>query len=104
MIESSGDGSIRIWNFHSADLLDHIIVSKKRLFGIILWNDEYLFVGCEDKSIKLLELESGDIINNLIGKNKAVLTIKKLFHPKYGKCLISQGIKDNQIKLWIYKK
>ena len=104
MIESSGDGSIRIWNFHSADLLDHIIVSKKRLFGMILWNDEYLFVGCEDKSIKLLELESGDIINNLIGKNKAVLTIKKLFHPKYGKCLISQGIKDNQIKLWIYKK
>ena len=103
MIESSGDGSIRIWNFHSGELLDHIIIYKKRLFGMVLWNDEYLFVGCEDQTIKLLELKSGDIINNLIGKNKAVLTIKKIFHPKYGNCLISQGNKDNQIKLWIGK-
>ena len=54
--------------------------------------------------IKLIEIKSGDIINNLIGKNKVVLTIKKLFHPKYGQCLMSQGNKDNPIKLWTYKK
>ena len=104
LIESSGDGSIRIWNFHTCDLLNQIVVTKKRLFGMCLWNEEYLFVGCEDKTIKLIELKSGDIINNLIGKNKAVLTIKELFHPKYGKCLLSQGNKDNQIKLWINNK
>ena len=103
MIESSGDGTIRIWNFHSGELLRQINVAKKRLFGMCFWNEEYLFVGCEDKTIKLIELKSGDVINNLIGKNKAVLTIKKLVHPKYGKCLLSQGYKDNQIKLWINK-
>ena len=104
MIESSGDGSIRIWNFHTGELLNHITATKKRLFGMCLWNNEYLFVGCEDKTIKLIEIKSGDIINNLIGKNKVVLTIKKLFHPKYGQCLMSQGNKDNPIKLWTYKK
>ena len=104
MIESSGNGSINIWNFHTGDLLNKIIVTKKRLFGLCLWNEEYLFVGCEDKTIKLIELKTGDVINNLYGKNKVVLTIKKLFHPKYGICLLSQGNKDSQIKLWIYKK
>ena len=29
-----------------------------------------------------------------------VLTIKKIFHPKYGDCLISQGNDLSQIKLW----
>ena len=103
MIESCGDGSIRIWNFHSGELLNKIVVTKKRLFGMCLWNEKYLFVGCEDKTIKLIELKSGDIINNLIGDNKIVLTIKKLFHPKFGRCLLSQGNKDNQIKIWINK-
>ena len=103
MIESSGDGSIRIWNFHTGELLNQIKAAKKRLFGMCLWNSEYLFVGCEDKTIKLIELKSGDIINNLIGKNKVVLTIKKLFHPKFGQCLMSQGNKDNPIKLWTYR-
>ena len=104
MIESSGDGSIRIWNFHTGELLNQIIVTKKRLFGMCLWNEEYLFVGCEDKTIKLIEINSGEIINNLIGKNKIVVTIKKIFHPKFGRCLLSQGSKDNQIKLWTIRK
>ena len=104
MIESCGDGNIRIWDFHSGELLNKIMVTKKRLFGICLWNEEYLFIGCEDKTIKLIELKTGDIINNMIGNNKVVLTIKQLFHPKFGKCLLSQGNKDNQIKLWINKK
>ena len=104
MIESSGDGSIRIWNFHTGELINQIIVTKKRLFGMCLWNEEYLFVGCEDKTIKLIEINSGEIINNLIGKNKIVLTIKEIFHPKFGRCLLSQGSKDNQIKLWASRK
>jgi WD40 repeat protein len=104
LIESCGDGNIRIWNFHTGELVKKIMVTKKRLFGLCLWNEEYLFIGCEDKTIKLIELKTGDVINNLIGNNKIVLTIKKLFHPKFGKCLLSQGNKDNQIKLWINKK
>ena len=104
MIESSGDGNIRIWNFHTGELLQKLSITKKRLFGMCLWDEEYLFVGCEDKTIKLIEIKSGDIINNLIGYNKVILTIKKIMHPKYGKCLLSQGNYNNQIKLWANKK
>ncbi len=103
LIESSGDGIIRIWNFHSGILLKRILIYNKRLLGLCLWSDNYIFVGCEDKSIKLIDLKNEEIINNLIGNNDAVLNIKKIKHPKFGDCLISQGFKNNQIKLWIKK-
>ena len=103
MIESSGDGIVRIWNFHTNELLKKIIIYKKRILGICLWSNNYLFIGCEDKTIKLLEIKSEEIVNNLFGNNSTVLNIKKINHPKYGECLISQGAKDNQIKLWIKK-
>ena len=54
----------------------------------------------EDKKIKLIDLKIGRIINELTGHSKDVLTIKTINHPKYGKCLISQGLEDDQIKLW----
>ena len=103
LIESSGDGIIRIWNFHSGILLKRILIYNKRLLGLCLWSDNYIFVGCEDKSIKLIDLKNEEVINNLIGNNDAVLNIKKIKHPKFGDCLISQGFKNNQIKLWIKK-
>ena len=104
LIDSGGDGNIRIWNFHSGLLLSKIQVSKKSLYGICLWNNNYLFVGCADKNIKLIELHNELVIKSLAGHNDVVLTIKKINHPQYGECLISQGSGDDQIKLWVYKK
>ena len=100
MIESSYDGNIRIWNFHSGELLKKIFVNKNyQLNGICLWNNNFLFVGCHDNNIKLIELNN-DKIYDIIGHKKYVLTIKKIIHPKFGECLISQGPLDDQIKLW----
>ena len=104
LIDSCKDGIIRIWNFHSGLLINKIKVRKDyNLYGLCLWNNEYLFVGCEDKTIKLIELKSGKNIRNLIGHNNRVITIKKIILPKYGECLISQGYNNDQIKLWINK-
>lgn len=103
LIESSCDGVIRLWNFHTGVLLKRIKIYDKKLMGICLWSDNYIFVGCEDKTIKLVDIKKGEIINNLIGYNSPVLNIKKITHPKYGDCIISQGFKDNQIKLWVKK-
>ena len=101
LIESSdGNGNIRIWDFHTADLLKKINASNKSLRGINLWNNKYLFVGCGDKTIKLIELDGGKIINNLIGHTNNVCSFKIILHPKYGKCIISQGHEDDQIKIW----
>ena len=101
LIESSEDGNIRIWNFHSGILLNKIKINNRSIYGICLWNNEYLFVGCRDKAIKLVEIKSGKIIKNYFGDNNYALTIKKVTLPKLGECLISQGWKNEQIKIWV---
>ena len=101
LIESCDDGNIRIWDFHSANLFKRINVSYKLLFGICLWDDNYLFVGCEDNAIKLIEINKGLVLQVLSGHNDDVLTLDKITLPKYGECLISQGRKYDQIKIWL---
>ena len=97
LIESSEDGNIRVWDFHSGELMNKIKISSGRLYGLCLWNNDYLFIGCFDETIKILELNSGIIIKNLEGHNNKVLTIKKIIHPKYGQCLISSGVLNESI-------
>lgn len=100
LIESCFDGNISIWNFHSGVLLNKIKISKW-LTGICLFDNDYLFVGCYDKSIKLLDIKNGNIIKNIEGHKDWVLTLKVIELSKYGKCLISQGRRNDQIKMWI---
>ena len=103
LIESCNDGNIRIWNFHSGLLINRYKIINKPLIDICLWNNSYLFVGCKDNSIKLIDLKTGLIVKTLTGHNQTVLTIQKIKHLKYGECLISQGYMDDQIKIWIIK-
>ena len=100
MFDSCYDGKIRIWNFHSGKLLQKINVSDKNLYGFCLWDDENILVGCQDKTIKLINIRNENSINYLKGHNIRVVSIKNLVHPKYGKFLISQGAKKNNIILW----
>ena len=57
LIESSIDGNIRIWNFHSGELINKIKVDKNSIYGINLWNNEYIFAGSKNKTIKLINLK-----------------------------------------------
>ena len=103
LIESSGDGFIRIWKFHSGILLSKIGTGNNELRGICLWNNNYLFVGCTDNTIKLIEIKNGLVIKSLIGYNNEVCTIKKIKHPTFGECILTQGWENDQIKLWVNK-
>ena len=103
LIESSLDGNIRIWNFYNAILLQKIKVNNDWIFTICLWEDKYLFITCYEGILKILNLENEIFIkkkNLRIHKYKSLTSIKKIFHPEYGECLISQGSETNQIKLW----
>ena len=102
LIESCEDGKIRIWNFHTGTLLNKIKINDSRLYGICLWNNDYLFIGGTN-GIILLELNNGTILENLTEKNNCVVTIKKIMHPIYGECLLSQNVLNSSIKLWINK-
>ena len=100
LIDSCDDGNIRIWNFHSGDLLNKIKFNAG-IEGICLLNNEYLFMGCDDQTIKIIQLNEGKIIKYLIGHKDIVNSIKIFIHPKYGLCLLSQGFQKDGIKLWI---
>ena len=104
IIESSFDGYIRVWNFHTAKLLNKIKICNEHLYGICIWNNKYLFVGCEDKIIRLVDLNEEKVVKDLKGHSTYIVTIKKILHPKYGDCLISVGNFYEQLKLWINKK
>ena len=99
LIGACQDEIIRIWDFHSGNLLNKIEINKI-LRGICIWNKNYLFVGCDDNTIKIIDLKSKSIIKNLEGHKDLVITIKKIIHPLYGECLISQGVLNEGIKIW----
>ena len=101
LIETSDDGYIRIWNFDSGILIKRIYVYKSYLYGFCFLYDNYILVGCGDKTIKIVELNSGKTVKELIGHNDDVISVKIVNLPKYGKCIISQGNGNDQIKLWI---
>lgn len=102
LIESEFYGVIRIWNFHSANLLKKLEICKGRpLVGLCLWNDNYLFTSCVDQTIKLIDLQNYKMKKSFPGHNDEVCTIKKVYHPKYGDILLSQGLANDQIRMWV---
>jgi len=101
IIGASLDG-VYIWNFHSGVLLNLIKNKNNNSFsGICPWNNEYFFSACNE-DIELIKIENNHkmvFISKLNGHNDKIKYVKKIIHPKYGECLISQDIKGI-IKLW----
>jgi WD40 repeat protein len=101
LIEADFQGYVRIWNFDTGVLLKKFLIGQKlKLRGICLWDDNYLYVGASDKTVKLIDLKNGEILDTL-KCGESVCTIKKINSPKYGECLLLLGKSNNgQIKLW----
>ena len=95
---------IQIWNFHTSELLSKFEISCGCLTTTIcLWRNDYLFIG-DLNGIKLINLKNGKIIKTLnMEKNKCVMTIIKINHPKFGECLLTQATDRTPIKLYIIK-
>ena len=100
LIESSKEGDVRVWDFHTGKLMSTIKVSDNRLYDLCLWDSKYLLVGCGEEIIKLIDLKIGKKIKSLHDFN-SVISLKKVNHPHYGECLISQGNEIEQIMLWV---
>ena len=101
LIESDTFGYVRVWDFDKGIMLKKLFIERKmRLRGICLWNYKYLFVGADDKKIKLIDLEN-DVELDSLKCNDYVCTIKKVNCSKFGECLVFQGkIDHSEIKLW----
>ena len=100
LIESDGNGYIRMWDFHKANLIKSILSSNfVNLRGICLWNEKYLFAASNDHQIKLIDLINGKYVKFYKEHTSTVCTLEKIIHNKYGECLVSQGL-DGKIKIW----
>lgn len=100
LIASCHDGNIKIWNFYSGEFLNKIKVINYELYGLCLWDCQYIIVGGNNNEIKIIDIKKGFIIKDLKTNYNRTLTIKKINHYKYGDCLISQGLYNEQIKMW----
>ena len=103
IIGSCFDGFLRIWDFHSGDILNSIYTGNKGLIGICLLTDNYLFCGSNDKLLKVIDLEKGNIVKKYLGLKGILCTLKIIKHPKFGESLVTQGLSNDQIKLWYFK-
>ena len=102
LVECEFYGSIRIWSFHAGNLIKKIDICRRiPLVSMCLWNENYLLVSCVDYTIKLVDFKNYVLIKSLEGHNNEVGTIKKIIHPEFGECLLSQGFGNEQIKIWI---
>ena len=111
LIESSLS-YIRIWNFHTGKLLNRIC-SDKSINSIFLWDNNFLFVGCDKGIIRLVELsenkfiEELQIINNEdinVNVVQSMTIFQKINHPQYGECLMCKVITNKNINIIIKKK
>jgi len=92
------DGIIRIWDFHSSELLQKFVISKNSLYSICIFNEKKIFVSSSN-NIMLLNLQTGKKIKYISGFINWNCCINLIEHKKYGKCIISQGVKDEQVRL-----
>ena len=105
MIESTNSNNfIEIWDFHKGLLLNKIEVNNfNRNLRISIFNEKFLFIGDFEGKIKLIDLKNGVILDDSLCHQSRICSIKKLEHPLYGECIISQGWLSEPIKLWAFK-
>ena len=101
LISCNLNGGIKIWNFHSGQLLNEIELTNNKIFNFCLWNNDYLFAACGNNPFVLVDLKNKTIIGNYGEKEDGVLSLKKGINDKCGKCLITLHNKTGKIHLWL---
>ena len=98
LIDSCYDGLIRIWNFHTIDLLNIINISHG-INSISLFNDNYIFISCYDKEIKIVNILNGEI-KEFLGINKDIISLVTVGDSSFGYYLITEGFEEDPIVIY----
>ena len=101
LIYATKNGNIFLWDFYSGQLLDLINMKKVEFRCICLWDKNHLLVTNYFSGIKIIDIKNKKIIKSLLKHNGIIIAIKKIYHPKYGQCILSQDNYQQRIKLWI---
>jgi len=100
LIESCYDDNLRIWNFHSGELLQKIKVGVGGLQSICFNNNRELIVS-NNKKIKMVNLTNG-FITDLIKTDKNIISVKIVCFQNE-EYIIFQGQENNPINIYNIK-
>ena len=102
---AGSSSKIKIWNYHSGELLKKI-ECRFSIKSLCIWNNIYLFIGGQNYTIKLIDLDNEKVIKELKSNKydffSSILYIQKIVHPHYGECFLTQGNEEG-LKLWVNK-
>jgi len=66
LFDGSNDGYIRIWNFHTGELLNKILICKNyRVLGFDFLDDKYIICGNSKDIIEIFDIETKKFINRV---------------------------------------
>lgn len=105
LIEGDNLGIIRIWDFHTAELVKSITRSSSNftISSINLYhNSPFLFAASSDGTVLFYDLKLGKNVKGYVGHKGSVYCVKTFDHYLYGPCFFSYGY-DGKIKLFINK-
>lgn len=97
LISSDSTGYIKVWNFHSGQLLNKINCFRNKSISLSLWNSRYLIGSSVNFFLAIIDLRENKIINALHQFKNLGDNIVEVKLPNYGKCII--GRNNNYINL-----
>ena len=100
LIDTGSFNYIKIWDFINKNLITKINSNTtSQLYGYMIINNRYLFIGSDDKQIKEFDLEKKIIIKNINKHTSTVVGIKPVKDKNGNEFIVSYGC-DNNIYLW----
>ena len=100
LIDTGYFNYIKIWDFINKNLITKINSNNTSyLYGYMIINNRYLFIGSDDNQIKEFDLEKKIIIKNINKHTSTVHGIKPVKDKNGNEFIVSYG-GDNNIYLW----
>ena len=100
LYSSTNIGKIIIWDLDLKININIIDSDLDDLYKIINFNEKYLISCSQYSSIIIIDVNQNKIVTNIKTKEYfGIVSIKKLFHPKYKESFLTCGRNDS-IKLW----
>ena len=103
LIDVGSSNTLKIWDFVNKGLISKINSDTNNyLQGFVVINNNYLFIGSQDKSIKEFDIENKTIIKNFNKHTSTVVGLKPVKDKNENIYIISYG-QDKNIFLWGFK-
>ena len=105
LFDGSNDGYIRIWNFHTGELLNKILICKNfRVLSFDFLDDKYIICGTSKDIIELFDIEAKKFIKKVGGCFKEPRYIKTINIPKVAQYLFVYCETYNEINVFKISK